>query len=188
MKSEERNTKTINRSISYQEVDEIIEKHLAEIRSQEQAAKNSSNKEAGVAGKAIGLLAAAIGFFMPVSAQSEIDWQGGTVYDFGEIKEQKGMVAHTFVFKNNGDEPFSITNVRTSCGCTSATSTGKIISPADTAHVTVCFNPTNVKGPFHQRIVVYTNSPARQNSLFIKGKVKPRKEKNDISKSERGLS
>lgn len=188
MKSEERNTKTINRSISYQEVDEIIEKHLAEIRSQEKATKNSSNAEDGVAGKAIGLLVAAIVFFMPVSAQSEIGWQGGTVYDFGEIKEQKGTVAHTFVFKNNGDAPFSITNVRTSCGCTSAVSTGKIISPADTAHVTVCFNPTNVEGFFHQRIVVYTNSPARQNSLFIKGKVKPRKEKNDISKSERGLS
>ncbi len=188
MENEERNTKTINRSLSYQEVDKIIEKHLAEIRSQEKAEKKHSSTDTSVIGKVIGLLVAAIVILMPASAQTEIGWQGGTVYDFGEIKEQKGTVTHTFVFRNNGDASFSITNVRTSCGCTSATSTGKIISPADTAHVTVCFNPTNVEGFFHQRIVVYTDSPARQNSLFIKGKVKPRKMKNDISNSERGMS
>ncbi len=177
MNSEERNAKTINRNLSYQEVDKIIEKHLAEIRSQEKAAKKHPGTETGVAGKVVGLLIAAIGFFTPASAQSEIGWQGGTVYDFGEVKQQKGTVSHTFVFKNNGGEPFSVTKIRTSCGCTTATSTGKRIAPADTAHVTVCFNPINVEGFFHQRIVIYTDSPARQNSLFIKGTVKPRKKK-----------
>ncbi len=177
MKSEERNTKTINRSLSYQEVDRIIENHLADIRSREKAEKKRPSAETGLAGKVVGLLVAAIGIFMPVSAQSEIGWQGGTVYDFGEVKQQKGTVSHTFVFKNNGDEPFSVTKIRTSCGCTTATSTEKRIAPADTAHVTVCFNPINVEGFFHQRIVIYTDSPARQNSLFIKGKVKPGKKK-----------
>lgn len=177
MKSEERNTKTINRSLSYQEVDKIIENHLADIRSREKAEKKRQARKRAWPGKVVGLLVAAIGIFMPVSAQSEIGWQGGTVYDFGEVKQQKGTVSHTFVFKNNGDEPFSVTKIRTPCGCTTATSTEKRIAPADTAHVTVCFNPVNVEGFFHQRIVIYTDSPARQNSLFIKGKVKPGKKK-----------
>ncbi len=173
MNDKAKKSPAINRSLSFEAVDEMIQKHLDDIRSQEKTVRDY----AGVARKVLGLLLVAATVFTSVSAQTEIGWQGGTVYNFGEVKQQKGTVSHTFVFKNNGDEPFSVTNVRTSCGCTTATSTEKRIAPADTAHVTVCFNPANVEGRFHQRIVVYTDSPARQNSLFVKGTVKPRKKK-----------
>ncbi len=177
MNEKAKKSAAINRNLSFEAVDDMIQKHLDEIRSQENRDECSRGHQPKVGSKALGLLLVAASIFTSVSAQTEIGWQGGTVYDFGEVKQQKGTVGHTFVFRNNGNEPFSVTKIRTSCGCTTATSTGKRIAPADTAHVTVCFNPTNVEGFFHQRIVVYTDSPARQNSLFIKGTVKPRKKK-----------
>lgn len=177
MSEKAKKSQVINRSLSYEAVDGMIQKNLDDIRSQENPDGHCCAPQSKAGSKTLGLLLVAASVFTPVSAQTEIGWQGGTVYDFGEVKQQKGTVSHTFVFKNNGDEPFSVTKVRTSCGCTSAVTTEKRIMPADTAHVTVRFNPANIEGRFHQRIVVYTDSPARQNSLFVKGTVKPRKKK-----------
>lgn len=176
MKNETRpNPQTINRSMSYDAVDEMIQQHLNDIRQHDRSPEEPSDTKTSGRGKAIGIVLAALGLFTPVCAQTEIGWQGGTVYDFGEVRQHKGPVAHTFVFKNNGAEPFSIIDIRTSCDCTSAASARRLIQPRDTAHVIVQFDPSRTEGRFHQRIVVYTDSPARQNSLFIKGTVKPRK-------------
>lgn len=174
------NPQTINRSMSYDAVDEMIQQHLNDIRQHDRSSESSSDAKTSARGKAIGIVLVALGFLMPASAQTEIGWQGGTVYDFGEVRQHKGPVAHTFVFRNNGTAPFSVTDVRTSCDCTSAASAGRLIQPRDTAHVIVRFDPSRADGPFHQRIVVYTDSPARQNSLFIKGTVKPRKKQPSV--------
>jgi len=40
--------------------------------------------------------------------ESEISWMGGTVYDFGKIKEADGAATHRFVFRNTGGEPFVV--------------------------------------------------------------------------------
>lgn len=108
-----------------------------------------------------------------VSSQSEIGWIGGTVFEFGEIHEADGEIRHCFRFRNNGEEPFSIIRISTSCGCTNVDYTRTLIEPGDTAKIDVTFNPAGRDGKFRSRLAVYTDSPDGMNSLFLKGYVIP---------------
>ena len=106
-----------------------------------------------------------------VCSQSEMQWQGGTVYSFGTILEDDGPVSHRFVLRNAGDKAYSIVGVYATCGCTTATHFPHAIAPGDTASVTVTFNPQHREGLFHQRVAVTTDSRSRINYLFVKGNV-----------------
>lgn len=106
-----------------------------------------------------------------VCSQSEMQWHGGTVYNFGTILEDDGPVSHRFVLRNAGDEAYSIVSASATCGCTTATHSSHVIAPDDTASVTVTFNPQRREGLFHQRVAVITNSRSRINYLFVKGNV-----------------
>lgn len=105
--------------------------------------------------------------------ESEISWMGGTVYDFGKIKESDGAATHRFVFRNTGGEPFVVLGAVGRCGCTNASYSKKEIAPGDTASVVVKFNPTGRSGTFKQRVTVLLSSPSRHNTLFIKGVIEP---------------
>ena len=85
--------------------------------------------------------------------ESEISWMGGTVYDFGKIKEADGVATHRFVFRNTGGEPFVVLGAVGRCGCTTAT-----YSEAEVAPVTVLLS-----------------GPSGHNSLFVKGEVEAAK-------------
>lgn len=106
-------------------------------------------------------------------AQSEITWQKGTVFDFGEIREEAGAVTHKFIFRNTGKEPFVVLGAVGRCDCTTATHTKKTIAPGDTASVIVRFAPAHRKGFFKQRVTVLLSGPSRHNTLFIKGVILP---------------
>ncbi len=108
-----------------------------------------------------------------VSAQSEIGWVGGTVYDFAEIEEADGPVSHEFTFKNNSESPFSIVYVIPSCGCITVEYTKSVIAPGETAKVNVKYNPEGKSGVFKHKVSVYTDSPSGINTLFVKGKINP---------------
>jgi len=106
-------------------------------------------------------------------AQSEITWPGGTVFDFGMIKEADGDVCHRFTFRNTGKEPFVVLGATGKCGCTNASYSKEEIAPGDTASVVVKFNPKGRSGTFKQRVTVLLSSPSRHNTLFIKGVIEP---------------
>lgn len=61
--------------------------------------------------------------------ESEISWMGGTVYDFGKIKEADGAATHRFVFRNTGGEPFVVLGAVGRCGCTTATYSEAEVAP-----------------------------------------------------------
>ena len=63
--------------------------------------------------------------------ESEISWMGGTVYDFGKIKEADGAATHRFVFRNTGGEPFVVLGAVGRCGCTTATYSEAEVAPGD---------------------------------------------------------
>ncbi len=104
-------------------------------------------------------------------AQGEMEWLGGTVYDFGTIQEDGGTASHTFILRNKGQEPFCITAATGRCRCTTATFSTRELQPGDTAHVTVRYNPWNQPGTFSQRVAVRTTAEDRTNYLFVKGTV-----------------
>lgn len=108
-------------------------------------------------------------------AQSEITWPGGTVYDFGKIKEADGAATHRFVFRNTGGEPFVVLGAVGRCGCTTATYSEAEVAPGDTASVVVRFDPAKRSGAFKQRVTVLLSGPSGHNSLFVKGEVEAAK-------------
>ncbi len=116
---------------------------------------------------ALPLLAVAL----PASADGDVQWHGGTVYDFGRISESGGAVTHRFVFENTGADTLGIISAKSRCGCTTATHTIRAIAPSDTGSVTVGFNPSGRDGDFKQRVIVRFTGEARYNYLFVKGHV-----------------
>jgi hypothetical protein len=60
-------------------------------------------------------------------------------HDFGDIF-QGDVVEHTFKFTNTGNQPLLITNIQTSCGCTTPTWPRDPIMPGGKGELKVGFN------------------------------------------------
>jgi hypothetical protein len=92
-------------------------------------------------------------------------------HDFGTIKESDGKVSHTFVVKNEGTKPLTITRVVPSCGCTSSGFTEAPIAPGKTGEIHVTYDPQGHPGPFTKTVSVYSNGKAGSQVLIIRGNV-----------------
>ena len=86
-----------------------------------------------------------------------------TVYDFGEIKEADGKVAHTFVIENTGNAPLVLTRVEW---------TKEPIAPGKSGDVKITYNPAGRPGVFAKAISIYSNGKKGSFILTVKGKVK----------------
>lgn len=94
-----------------------------------------------------------------------------TSHDFGTISETGGPAVYDFVFKNTGDAPLILNNVRTSCGCTSPSWNRQPIAPGQTGSVKVSFDPRHRPGRFNKSITVNSNASNAISSLSIHGTV-----------------
>ncbi len=94
-------------------------------------------------------------------------------WDFGDIKEDGGEVAHSFVFTNTSAKPVVILDVSASCGCTSPYYSRKPIMPGAKGEVKVVFDPMNRPGNFSKGVVVALSTKERI-TLTIRGNVLPR--------------
>ena len=94
------------------------------------------------------------------------------VYDFGAVYNG-AVVKHTFALKNTGTGQLIIGAVRTTCGCTAAEPTKKIVAPGDESQIAVTFDTATDHGPATRTITVFTNDPKHQQlQLTMKGDVK----------------
>ncbi len=83
-------------------------------------------------------------------------------YDFGKITKQNGKVQADFTIKNTGTDALVISDIVTSCNCTSATISEKSIAPGKSATLTATFDPNfheEPRGRFFRSIFVPTNDP-----------------------------
>lgn len=76
----------------------------------------------------------------------------------------------TFEFKNTGSTPVIVTNVQTSCGCTTAEKPTEPIAKGKSSKIVVGYDTKRV-GPFTKQITVTTNASADPIVLTIKGNV-----------------
>lgn len=79
-----------------------------------------------------------------------------------------------YKLKNTGDTPIVITNVRTSCGCTSKSYKKEPIKPGETTEIQASYNARNV-GPFYKTVTVTTNEGVGPMVFKIRGKVEAKK-------------
>ncbi len=96
-------------------------------------------------------------------------------FNFGNI-EYDSEGTHEFVFKNTGKVPLIITNVSSSCGCTTPAWSKEPIQRKKKGKVTVKYDTKRV-GNFVKSITVYSNAKNSPVRLVIRGAVKP-KQKN----------
>lgn len=89
------------------------------------------------------------------------------VLDYGKIKHNSDG-NRVFKFKNIGNTPITITNVKGSCGCTVATKPSKPIMPNETAEIGVAY-ATNRVGGFSKTITITSDASESRKTLRIKG-------------------
>lgn len=90
-----------------------------------------------------------------------------TLHDYGTIK--KGSEGtYDFTFTNTGKIPLILSNVSTTCGCTTPSWPREPIAPGKSGQIKVKYNTANIGG-FQKGITVYSN--AKTVMLTIKGSV-----------------
>lgn len=108
--------------------------------------------------------------FVAFGQKAKIEFEA-TSHDFGTISESGGPAVYEFVFKNTGDGPLILTNVRTSCGCTTPFWSREPIAPGGKGSVKVSFDPRNRPNNFFKNVTVNSNASNPVVSLTIKGTV-----------------
>ncbi|MCZ2223550.1 MAG: DUF1573 domain-containing protein [Chitinophagales bacterium] len=87
---------------------------------------------------------------------TQIEWID-SVANFGTINEGE-IVEVTFKFKNIGNKPLYVIDVKPGCGCTSPSYSNEAIEPQKEGWVKGTFNSNNQKGEIHKFIRVVTNT------------------------------
>jgi hypothetical protein len=78
------------------------------------------------------------------------------VWDFGKIKQGE-VLAHEFVFTNEGDAPLVIERVSTSCGCTAALASEDRIAPGKEGRIKASFDTRGYAGSVVKYVYVESN-------------------------------
>ena len=86
------------------------------------------------------------------------------IFQFGQ-RERGETVEHTFVLKNTGDEPLSITRVQASCGCTSTQLAGKEVPPGKETKLDAKLSLKFQSGPLKRTILIETNDPVHPQTI-----------------------
>ena len=94
-------------------------------------------------------------------------------FDFCTIKEGE-VVKHTFTFKNTGNQPLLISEVRVTCGCTTPDWTKMPVAPGQTGFITAQFNSNGRPGQNQKVITVVSNSVTGNVPLSFVATVTPR--------------
>lgn len=77
-------------------------------------------------------------------------------WDFGKVKQGE-VLAHEFVFVNEGDAPLVIERVSTSCGCTAALASEDTIKPGKEGRIKASFDTRGYAGSVVKYVYVESN-------------------------------
>jgi hypothetical protein len=93
-------------------------------------------------------------------------------HNFGEIKANE-KVRHTFRFKNTGENPLKVENVKPSCGCTTPQWTKEEVAPGAEGMIEVEFDSKGKTGVQRKTVTVLVNAEPRNKILSFTGEVLP---------------
>jgi len=105
--------------------------------------------------------------------------------DYGTTNKDDDNGLRTFEFKNTGDAPLVIKDVKSTCGCTVPTWTKDPIPPGKTGKIDVKYNMGI--GPIRKTITVQSNAvnyPEGVVALKLKGEVVKKDEVNILEKKK----
>jgi|TARA_B100001059_G_C17617134_1_gene467564 hypothetical protein len=108
---------------------------------------------------------------IPINAQdkiAKIEFESQTI-DYGTIEKGSNGV-RVFKFKNTGNAPLIVSNVKSSCGCTVPKKPTAPIMPGKSGEIEVKYD-TNRVNPIRKTITVTSNAETPTVALKIKGTV-----------------
>lgn len=93
--------------------------------------------------------------------------------DTGEILDTD-LSSVSFLFRNTGSAPITITQIKPSCGCTVPELAKKTYMPGEQGSIEVAFDPKGKKGAIARNISVFTDSTLTPNdTIVVRALVKP---------------
>lgn len=116
----------------------------------------------------IAILSVIVGLTSMTMAIGEFKFEKES-HDFGNIPFNK-PASFDFSYKNEGDAPIIISEVKPACGCSVAEFTKTPTKPGETGKITVTYNAA-VKGPFTKQFTVKSNTKTPVKTLTVKGNV-----------------
>ena len=94
------------------------------------------------------------------------------VYDFGTV-EQGEKVTHMFRFTNQGGKGLRVASLKTSCGCTAAVVSEKVIPSGGEGAISATFDTSGFIGEKKKTIGVHTNDPNQAiTTLTMQGEIR----------------
>lgn len=114
----------------------------------------------------------------PALIAPELEGQGrltfaSTTQDTGEILDT-GLGRVSFLFRNTGSGPLTITQVKPACGCTIPELAKKTYMPGEQGSLDVTFDPKGKRGAIARSITIFTDSDLTPStSLVVRSLVKP---------------
>tara|TARA_B100000767_G_scaffold53893_1_gene49558 strand:+ start:1788 stop:2213 length:426 start_codon:yes stop_codon:yes gene_type:complete len=99
---------------------------------------------------------------------AKIEFESETI-DYGTIEKGSDGV-RVFKFKNTGDAPLIVSDVKSSCGCTVPKKPTEPILPGENGEIEVKYD-TNRVNPIRKTITVTSNAVNQTVALKIKGTV-----------------
>jgi hypothetical protein len=83
-----------------------------------------------------------------------------TSFDFGQALQNKTLTKE-FAIRNLGDADLVIEEVKTSCGCTAALLSSKVIKPGGQTPLRVALETRSSQGRVERRVVIRSNDQAQ---------------------------
>ena len=99
-------------------------------------------------------------------AQPKLEIVGGNSYDWGKVGPKDSPLKTKVKIKNTGNEQLIITNVKPSCGCTTAPLDKDKLNPGEVATIDVSFNVGSRAGVNSKTIRISSNDPANSTTIF----------------------
>ena len=88
-------------------------------------------------------------------------------HDFGGVKQDQKLV-HEFTVNNVGTEDLEILRISTSCGCTAAILTGRIVKPGESTTLKVVLETRQYKGVIDKSVSVASNDRERVRTIRVR--------------------
>ncbi|MEM1136418.1 MAG: DUF1573 domain-containing protein [Bacteroidota bacterium] len=93
-----------------------------------------------------------------------------TEFNFGDIKEGE-LAEHIYAFKNTGNAPIVIDQVKASCRCTTPEWPKEPIMPGESASIKAVFNSKGRPGNVYKTITITSNASETTKTLKLRGQV-----------------
>ena len=106
---------------------------------------------------------------VPVGPTTTVEFSE-TKHDYGMI-EQGEKVSHVFTFKNTGNEPLVLSNVKPSCGCTTPSWTKEPVAPGEEGEILVEFDSKGKSGKQTKTVTITANTEPAKTVLTITGEI-----------------